>query len=51
MPTATDDESEITPEVGVDSEDEAQELEEGALDPDEVDDPEWWDEGADDEVD
>jgi hypothetical protein len=33
------------------AEDEADELEEGALDPDEVDDPEWWDEGADDEVD
>jgi hypothetical protein len=30
---------------------EAEELEEGALDPDEVDDPAWWDEGADDEVD
>jgi len=29
---------------------EAQELEEGALDPDEVDEPLWWDEGADDEV-
>lgn len=32
-------------------EQEAEELEEGALDPDEVDEPDWWDEGADDEVD
>ena len=29
---------------------EAQELEEGAIDPDEAVDPAWWDEGADDEV-
>lgn len=48
---ATDSESAMTAEPGVDSEDEAEELEQGALDPDEVDDPEWWDEGADDEVD
>ena len=32
-------------------EEEAELLEEGALDPDEVDEPAWWDEGADDEVD
>lgn len=29
---------------------EARELEEGGLDSDEVDEPLWWDEGADDEV-
>ena len=38
-------------ERGVAAEDEAEELDQGALDPDEVDDPEWWDEGVDDEVD
>ncbi|MGE5691397.1 MAG: hypothetical protein ACM33B_12650 [Pseudomonadota bacterium] len=39
--TATDD----------DPDSEAESLEEGELDPDEVDDPAWWDEGADDEPD
>jgi hypothetical protein len=36
---------------GGDSEHEADDLEDGSLDPDELDDePEWWDEGADDET-
>jgi hypothetical protein len=33
------------------SEQDAEELEDGRLDPDELEDePEWWDEGADDET-